>query len=68
MYSVLVLLNLKPLDSRVCHHNSSFLFTLVVLIYAMVFELDLMGTWACMSKIRGKVASKHREGEAEDLS
>ena len=27
MYLVLVLLNLKPLDSRICHHNSSFLFT-----------------------------------------
>jgi len=34
----------------------------------MVFELDLMGTWASMSKIRGKVARKCREGEAEDLS
>ena len=28
MYSVLVLFNLKPLDSRVYRHNSSFLFTL----------------------------------------
>ena len=42
--------------------------TLFVLIYVMVFELDLMGTWASMTKIRGKVARKHREGEAEDLS
>jgi hypothetical protein len=24
----------------------------------MVFELDLMGTWATMSKMRGKVARK----------
>jgi hypothetical protein len=24
----------------------------------MVFELDLMGTWVSMSKIRGKVARK----------
>jgi len=27
-----------------------------------------LGTWASMSKIRGKVSRKHREGEAEDLS
>jgi hypothetical protein len=34
-----------------------------MLIYVMVFELDLMGTWASMSKIRGKVARKQAQLE-----